>query len=811
VKPEEIANTEPPSATRSATDAFGRLLREQRLRAGFSQEHLAERAGMSVTGVSALERGIRRAPQRATVDLLANALGLGHAERAQLEQTAARARGRAGQGKELPARHLPKALSSLVGRDDDIPNIEGLLGRFRLVTITGSGGVGKTRVALEVGSRRSKARGEEVHFVDLAPVADGTFVAAKIAASVQPAVTDSSIAAVAAALAGRPMLLILDTCEHVIADAAFAARTILECCPEVTVLATSRERFQLAGEALYRLPSLPPDSAANLFVQRAGEADPGAVFTHEGLGQVLDVCRRLEGIPLAIELAAARLSTLGIETLLARLDEHMALAGGRRDLPQRQYTMLATIGWSYELLDGPERELLRCLAVFSGGFTLDAAERVCRDRPGGATVGVLSSLVDKSLVDVVRNADSVRYRLLDSVRAFALRELRGAGEDERAFRCHAAWVAEIADHFEADAVRMTHAEFAELLPEFDNVRAAIAWSLEAPAGDDRALAAHIIFGLRGLWHMTGQLAEQRRWIDMGLERIDEGSHPREVGQLLRAFILRSWNEATVVPMIERAIDLFERVGDGRATAALHSTLTFIFGTLGRFAEAEQSADRAATLMTSEGMRDTLVYAAFLSNRAGLRTDQGRLDEARADLADAADIASGKDRYFVVSRCLPRLATIEWHLGNIRRAIEICEEMLASEYGDTPEVVISALEALVTLRLALGEFDEAAVAARSLLERTQRDTAPWCHVAAIVALRGHAEVAARLAGFIDALYAQSLLPRNRLEQGSYEILRTELRRQLTSEVIDLRGREGARFTVQEAGGESLRALALTQDS
>ncbi len=680
--------------------------------------------------------------------------------------------------------------------------------RSRLVTVTGSGGVGKTRVALAV-AHRCAQRGEAVCFVDFAALTDGAFVAARIASSVQPALDGKpdSVAALADALSARAMLLVLDTCEHVIDEAAAAVQVILERCPQIHVLATTRERLNVASETLFRLPSLPLDAAAGLFAERAREADAAIAFTPADDGLVRDVCQRLDGIPLAIELAAGRVSTFGIATLHARLDEHMSLTAGRRDLPQRQQTMLATLAWSYGLLNEAERAFLRLLAVFSGGFTFAAAERVAAEADLGESVlGLLSSLVDKSLVAAVRGAGSVRYRLLDSVRAYAAAELRRAQEDAGAHRRHAAWIASLANRFETDAALMTYTEFKALEPELDNVRAAVAWSLDAAEMDDRAVAARIIFGLRRMWHITGHIAEQRHWIDVGLERLDERAYPREVGQLLRAFILRSWNEAGVVPVIERAIGLFERVGDRRSLAALHSMLAFIYGTFGRFAEANASAERAETMMTEEGMRDSLVYAGFLGNRAGLRTDEGRLDEARADIAEAATIAAGKDPYFSVSRCLPRLMTVELADGNPRRAIELAEEMLASEFGDSNEVRISALEALTFIHLQLDEVDAAAAAARELLDGVPRDAAPWCHLAAIVALRGETDAAARLLGFIDALYAQSLLPRRGLERRSYELLRTRLRGALAERTIEELAADGARLTQDEAGTIALRALA-----
>jgi predicted ATPase/transcriptional regulator with XRE-family HTH domain len=789
---------------------FGRLLRELRLRAGFSQEQLAERAGMSTTGVGVLERELRHAPHRATVDLLADALGLSQPERAALEATAARKRGRAGAA-EPPAPVLPMPPSSLVGRDADVTQILALLDDARLVTVTGSGGIGKTRVALAVAQQRAQ-RAEPIGFVDFDALTDGGFVSPRIASSVHPPLDGKpdSIATLAEALSTRSMLLVLDTCEHVVDDVAAAVQTILQRCPQVRVLATSRERLNVASEMLYRLPSLPLDAATDLFRGRAREAGAGIAFTPADDDLIRDVCRRLEGIPLAIELAAARMSTFGIVTLHARLDEHMALTAGRRDLPQRQQTMLATISWSYALLGEAERTFLRLLAVFSGGFTFDAAEQIAAEAGLGESVlGLLSSLVDKSLVDAMRGPDFVRYRLLDSVRAFAVAELRREGEDAVAHRRHAGWVAGLASRFETDVVRMTYVELRALEPELDNVRAAIAWALDGPEPGDRALAARIIFGMRGLWHMSGHIAEQRHWIDIGLERIDERDHPREVGQLLHAFVLRSWNEAGVIPVAERAIGLFERVGDQTSIAALHSTLSFIYATLGRLAEADAAAERAATLMIDRGLRGSPGYAILLGNRAALRTEVGRLDDARADISEATAIAGANgDRYFIVSRLLPRLMAVEFAHNNERGAIDLAEEMLASEFGDSNEVRIMALEALVFLRLFLGDVEAAAAAGRELLDGIPIDAAPWCHLAAIAALRGETHAAARLSGFIDNIYAQSEVPHRALERRSLEMLHTTVRERLARHTVDALRAEGARLTPAEAGALALRGLAET---
>jgi predicted ATPase/DNA-binding XRE family transcriptional regulator len=438
---------EPPPSVypRLARPSFGALLKRHRAAAGFSQEVLAERARVSLVTVGSLERESRRAPYRETVALLADALGLGEPDREQLEKAAAQARGRFQRRSPDPTlkHNLPAQVTSFIGRAREIAEIVALFERYRLVTIVGSGGVGKTRTALEAAAMIMQRRDEDVHFVDLASCSDLQSVTSAISSVTQTNARVERPADLTAALQTRRALMILDNCEQVLEEIALTTRGLLESCPGIVIFVTSRQRLGIPGEATYRLPPLAVPlttpatmtealsyGAIELFIQRAEAADATFAMASGHIPAVTDLCKRLDGIPLAIELAAARLPMLGLAALQERLWERFVLAGGAHHLPPRQQTMLATIAWSYNLLNDAERILFRRLSIFSGGNTLEAAEAVCADDllHRNQVGDVLLSLIEKSLVNVVRADGRVRYTMLESVRFFASEKLADANE-----------------------------------------------------------------------------------------------------------------------------------------------------------------------------------------------------------------------------------------------------------------------------------------------------------------------------------------------------------------------------------------------
>ena len=381
---------------------FGGLLRRLRDDAGLTQDELAEAAQVSQRTISDLERGVNRTARKDTAVLLAEVLDLAEPVRALF---VAAARGRAPAAGVLAARQrqapaaswavaggvhgFPAALTSFIGRAEPLREVAGLLSDHRLVTVTGPGGAGKTRLAAQVARQVGSRFADGAWLVELAPVADPAQVAAVVAAALgvreQPGLPAAE--ALARALARQQMLLVLDNCEHVIGAAAALCAELLAACDDVRVLATSREPLRVAGEARYRLASLAlPDlddlaeaaraEAVALFADRARDADAHFMLDDQTAPAVARLVTRLDGMPLAIELAAAQVEALGVTGLLGGLDKLALLAGGDRLAPSRQRSLAATVAWSYQLLDEAERRVFRAVSVFPAGFTLEGAEAV---------------------------------------------------------------------------------------------------------------------------------------------------------------------------------------------------------------------------------------------------------------------------------------------------------------------------------------------------------------------------------------------------------------------------------------------------
>src|SRR4051812_38321387 len=371
---------------------------------------------------------------------------------------------------------LPADASSFVGRGRELTELESLLKRTRLLTLAGTGGVGKTRLALELARSVESSYESGAALVELAAISDARLVPDAVAAAldVRPLPEQQPVDAVIDFLARRTLLLVIDNCEHVLSETAVFADTLLRAAPQLTILATSREPLRAAGEVVFRVPSLdipdperpqPPDrladyEAVSLFVARAVAASPGFVLDEENADDVARICLRLDGLPLALELAAARLGALTTSAIAARLDDRFRLLrSGSHAAPTRQQTLTATLQWSHDLLEPDERLLLRRLAVFAGGFELEAAEDVC-----AGDADTLARLVEKSLVPAEESGRRRRYRLLETVRLYARERLDAAGETSTLAERHASWALGLAQR-ERDSPRLDR--------ESPNLRAAL--------------------------------------------------------------------------------------------------------------------------------------------------------------------------------------------------------------------------------------------------------------------------------------------------------------------------------------------------
>jgi predicted ATPase len=502
--------------------SFGFLLKRHRLAAGLTLERLAERAALSARSISDLERGVSQRPRRETVDLLSGALGLSDADRAAFEE-AARSASLAPleqtASAEEPGR-LPLHLTSFVGRANEVDLILRLLREegVRLLTLTGPGGTGKSRLAVEVAEAIGGELQAGVRFVELAPVTSPDDVPLAIGRAFGVAGTNGAavLASVAAQVGDRELLVVLDNFEHVLA-AAPAVVELLRACPRLSVLVTSRSPLRLSGEQELPVPPLPVPArdtgssggkiggypSVQLFVDRAARVRPSFALTDDTAPTVAAICARLDGLPLALELAAARMKLLTPRSLLRRLDGVASgsalelLTRGARDVPPHQRTLRDTMLWSYNLLTADEQRLFRRLAIFAGGFTLEAGCQVSgvgaddgqaagtrplrggtigyADIPASETLDLIGSLLDKSLLYVDEGPDGEpRFMMLETVRELGLEQLRASGEfegiAERHARYYLALVEAIGPLLFADAAKLRRAQ-----PEYHNTHEALRW------------------------------------------------------------------------------------------------------------------------------------------------------------------------------------------------------------------------------------------------------------------------------------------------------------------------------------------------
>ncbi|HEX4616247.1 MAG TPA: winged helix-turn-helix domain-containing protein, partial [Stellaceae bacterium] len=441
-----------------------------------------------------------------------------------------------------PPTNLPAAVSELIGRDDEFREILGLAAAHRLVTLTGAGGIGKTRLALAAARRLLPEFADGVWVTELAPLADRALVPAAVAAALGLEFPASAVTVehVANALSGQELLLVLDNCEHVIDAAAKMAEALLRTNQAVHVIATSREPLKAEGEWINPVPPLSVPAgdaededdllrygAVRLFVERARAAAPHFAPDRRLAAVIAAICRRLDGIPLAIELAAARVAALGIEEVAARLDDRFQLlTGGRRTALPRHQTLRATLDWSYELLSEPERMILRRLAVFAGPFALEAPIAVVAS-PEIALAKVvdgLFNLVAKSLVTAEIDGRVARYRLLDTTRAYAFEKLGESGERERIARCHAGYYREFFERAEAEWETRPTAEWAaEYGLQIDNLRAALDWAF-SPDGD-ASIGVALTTAAVPLWMHLSLLDECRSRVARALAAMEVGTNP----------------------------------------------------------------------------------------------------------------------------------------------------------------------------------------------------------------------------------------------------------------------------------------------
>jgi predicted ATPase/DNA-binding winged helix-turn-helix (wHTH) protein len=481
--------------------------------------------------------------------------------------------------------NVPEPVSELIGRDDELAQVVNLMGAHRLVTLTGAGGIGKTRLAAALARELRPHFADGVWLAQFSSLADPKLVPSAVAAAVGLELSgEASVQSVAQGLVGRRLLLVLDTCEHVIEISASMAEAALGASSELRILATSRELLRAEGEWVYPLSPLAVPTAdveqgdlceygaIRLFLERARAADPRFTPDQPLVELIAAICRRLDGIPLAIELAAARASALGIEGLAAHLDDRFRLlTGGKRTGLLRHQTLQATLDWGYELLTEPERVILRRLAVFAGPFSLQATIAIAADPETELTRAVesLASLVAKSLVTIEYHGAVGRYRLLDTTRAYATEKLRESGEREPRARCHAEYYRDVFEQAELEWESRPSAEWlADYAWRIDDVRIALDWAFSS--GGNTSIGVALTAAAVPLWTHLSLLDECRRRVEQALAALSaEGfDDPRREMRLLAALSATYgpgvWPSSAVPRVgkaLARTLEIAESLGD----------------------------------------------------------------------------------------------------------------------------------------------------------------------------------------------------------------------------------------------------------
>jgi predicted ATPase len=672
--------------------------------------------------------------------------------------------------------NLPPELPLLYGRDKELAALSMLIDAHRLVTVVGAGGIGKSRLAQAAAHAATDRWIDGVWMVELAGLADPTLLPNVVAQTLHVALPGQGPAhdELVAGLSQRTLLLVLDNCEHLLDAAAALAQAIVRGARHVTLLATSQEPLHVADEQQFRVVplSIPaPTTAASgardfgavaLFEARVRAVDPRFALNDENLPLVIDICRQLDGLPLAIELAAARVSTLGLRPVRDKLDARFKLlTGGARSTLRRHQTLRAALEWSHNLLNDAERAVFRRLGVFAGGFTIETAQAVATDEQidEWAVLDHLSALVDKSLV-VADAGDAPRYRLLESARAFALEQL-AAVETADTLRRHASAMRKFIERIDdanLDGELRTHEYAALVLPELDNLRAAHAWAI-GESGDIEAavsLAAHA-------GALIDYAIECAEWLLQLRTRVEAGpvSDPvaaRYWRALAASNMAGTMPRAVQVDAATRAKALYQALGHPRRVFSCLIQITRHSNAQGRVAVARAALEEARTLIRPDWPVEFRIL--LLRQDATIALDAGRFDDAQRLYQEGVRIstAAGDWRLEVIART--NLINFYWKLGPIERAADearILDNELRKRPAAANDMATSFANVLGILS-EMGRTDEAFAAAREALPIMHRARTLYVESwAYLFWRRGQLDVAARLLGASDTVVTRTGVP------------------------------------------------------
>lgn len=719
-----------------------------------------------------------------------------------------------------PRRHnLPRSIEALIGRERELAQLQALVAAHRLVTVTGPGGVGKSRLVVDAAWTLIDRFQDGVWLVELASLADAALVPSAITTALGITVSppDDPLSALTSQLGNRRLLIVLDNCEHIVDAVASVMEAALAAAPNVHALVSSQELIGIGGEHVLRLPSLavPEESnpgvetaltagAVQLFVARAQAADPRFVFDERIVPAVVAICRRLDGIPLALEMAAARTPLLGAEGLAARLDERFrVLTAGKRTALPRQRTLHATLDWSFGLLSPHEQKAFRRLGVFAGSFGLAAAAAVATDSEHGETAVIesLAALCDKSLVTADPGAVEVRYRLLETARAFALERLAEVNDTAAATRHHALYYRRFFEACFDDWTRLTDAEFrARYAPEIDNLRTAIAWAF-GPDGDAETAIALAASSVRA-WLSLSLYAELQALLEKALERLAPSTPPALEADLWLAIaaVYGQRNQQATIRAARRAAELYRGLGDSlRLGCALHSLGS------AHAAEADEEAEsvllEARPLLVSTGRPRLL--GMFHSALSLLLAARSRPTEAIRESQAALEFWRQAGAEGAVLRTLGALADQVWALGDLDRAIGLTRDVLErhrqSPFTDRVARVYAGAN-LFGMLVEHGDLPEAQALGRELLpELCELGIAHgWSdHFASYLARTGKREIAVHLVGWADALRLAKGLRRQSNEQRARDAVLALARERIATIDLERLIAEGATLSAADA--------------
>jgi predicted ATPase/DNA-binding XRE family transcriptional regulator len=789
------------------TPSLGSYLRVPSRRGkAVTQEELAEAIGVSRVWYAMLESGKAVSTSQRLLARLVEALHLSAENRKALFNLALPKL--ADSLYAFDGATLPHYLTSFVGRDAEVDELVPLVRDHRLVTLVGAGGSGKTRLACVTATALAGGFSASV-FVDLAGATDPDLLALQVASTLRiEAQRENAARRIADVLGQRHTLLLLDNAEHVVEPLAMLVAEIVQRSPMLHVLVTSRERLGINGERVYRLQPLSMSAALQLFVDRALDGDPHFRLDKQLVPVATDIVRRLDRLPLAIELTVARLASFGLHELQRRLDRQLALPGAKRDSPARQQTIRATIAWSYELLEQRERLVCARLAVFVGGFTLEAASIVasCDSVSTDEVISILANLVDKSIVQIDTD-ESSRYRLFESVRLFGLERLIESGTFTELVRRHGSWLAEIADASDAEILSGTSRTIVRgMRADIDNIRAALDRLLATGETDDRLLAARIVGGLRTLWINLGAgHAEGQRWARQLLATLDDERDSELYIRLVRLEMQTADRAEDGIGALQRSIDHCAKTGDRLGVVNGHAFMIALLLQMSDSATAARVVEASAEFLTDDWSVAPNIYAYLAGRRSLFFATQGDFASAHSQMSLAERIA-GKPAEFVWGLSMVK-ADVEAQQGNYERAVALAEVGLANCPVGYDLARLLAESTAACYRILAGDIATASSKVLPILERVSVDfkepmAVDWAvgMAASIAVSRGRIELAGRLDGSVEPdawryFFAGSRLVQAQLDAALTSALGSKERSALFAEGRRLTSADSVRLAFQ----------------